>query len=262
MILIHRLADPPNILSSLTLVLDLFRAQQIQTEPNDYSLDDDSKKMEPIREFCKKVTSQETVFDMKAVHLNSDLYTSFLHLCAICVVPDQRFKHMIKDKKPLHEWFTVDDEALAMVILENSVLKWNKEFALKIVNPATFFTVVLTKNQRRSLPTARFTEVRDGNKLLTGWGSPGVGRFTELKQEVMNFRGCNYSTNGPPQLTNNGVKYVPFSTRMMKEWLQMYYEKGKRTMQTLAHVESRNVKARNQVFDNPLLSMFVNPVAI
>ena len=48
----------------------------------------------------------------------------------------------------------------------------------------------------------------------------------------------------------------------MNEWLQMYYEKGKRTMQTLAHVESRNVKARNQVFDNPLLSIFVTQVEI
>ena len=116
---------------------------------------------------------REPVLDMEATLRGSkEIYASFVALCSDCVVHHSRFKNKGSSSRSVSEWFTVHDEALCMVILENCVYKWNSEYTLRRelnrdsnnneLHLDAVLHLKLDRAMKNSLPRTKYSERVEG----------------------------------------------------------------------------------------------------
>jgi hypothetical protein len=105
-----------------------------------------------------------------------------------CVVGLHKFNRSIKNTHKLRHIATPSDEALALLLLENSEYRWNQEFERKKkgedVNedhlPPTMYTSLGQNKQQKG-----FT------RKYGGWSQAGIHRFNELVKKVRDDREKN-----------------------------------------------------------------------
>ena len=142
---------------------------------------------------------REPVLDMEATLRGSkEIYASFVALCSDCVVHHSRFKNKASSSRSVSEWFTVHDEALCMVILENCVYKWNSEYTLRRelnresnnneLHLDAVLHLKLDRAMKNSLPRTKYSERVEGEGTNRGWSLEGVERFMVIKTKVEETR--------------------------------------------------------------------------
>ena len=131
------------------------------------------------------------------VHSSKEIYASFVALCGNCVVHHTKYKSKACIGTDLN-WFTVDDEALSMLILENCVHKWNSEYTIRrslnqeqndgVVHLDAVLAMKMSREIKQTLPRTKFTERSEGEGNIGGWSVEGVERFKVLKLHVKQVR--------------------------------------------------------------------------
>ena len=88
-------------------------------------------------------------------------------------MPQKTYVYMSSlSESSVDNWFTVDDEALCVVLLENSLTKWNEEFdhrlGLNIGDDKDRFSVKLDLKSVKFSPTKYSTSKQDRDKKILG----------------------------------------------------------------------------------------------
>ena len=123
-----------------------------------------------------------------------ETYVSFLAYIGRHVVRDKHFKSLTHNTSPrdVNDWFTPQDEAIAITIFENGRERWKADFNLRMEecgsNPAFVTKSKLPKNKIHQLPPQKYTETRkNGRNEPSGWGHMGMKRYCELVQKCKDF---------------------------------------------------------------------------
>ena len=113
---------------------------------------------------------------------------------------DKHFKSLVTTaatcKTDVNGWFTPQDEALALVLFENGIHSWRKDFEkryeLADENAAGIMKVKLSKKDKSDLPPHKYTQRKSGSStLLKGWSVEGLIRYSDLVKSCLNFRQTN-----------------------------------------------------------------------
>lgn len=116
-------------------------------------------------------------------------YVGFKQFYAKVMVPHAVYSRQILEKKDLtSKLVTTDDEALALVIMENCVEKWNAEYEIRRKNALKHVRDTRNKNHKRTSGNDNCTEVTPEKRARTTEseqrmvsGTPGL--TTELNKE-------------------------------------------------------------------------------
>ena len=148
--------------------------------------------------FMTKCLGEEHCDVSKLVHNSQEEYATFFKTFSKAVIPDRKLKNMIRcyNEFPFELNFTVHDEALLMITLENNLKKWKFELEVKLAknpdHPSTITECKLTSPEKKCLPLSRYTMGSDtGGNLRTGWNVAGVKRFTFFLDKCKLFRQRN-----------------------------------------------------------------------
>ena len=139
----------------------------------------------------------EDNFDVHKFHRDKETYVSFLTYVGKHVVKLKHFKALVSTQntsaRDVNEWFTPQDEALAIVLFENGIERWKCDFNFRLTNaeenPAAVTRTTLTNEQRQKIPQHRYTDrSKRKNNLMKGWDVTGMIRYSELVKIVQTFR--------------------------------------------------------------------------
>lgn len=195
---------------------------------------------------------------------DNTLYTGFLQLIARTLVPYRHYKNKLTG---FHEvtWdklLTTDDEAFAWLVLENCMVRWNKEYTLRKrllesdeeQKAKGFFKVTIPSEKRRALPQTRFTQTTvNDKKVLCGWTDVGMNRFLEIKKNFENFKEDYEATGIIEDIGNVAVTN-------MKEEVAAQEEAAAQNKSGYQKSEKEQEKKRKleKVYRNKNLSKFAN----
>jgi hypothetical protein len=119
---------------------------------------------------------------------NNTVNEAYLYFCEKFlkyVVGVQSFNRAWKKNVPISEMATPTDEALALLLLENSHLRWSAEFA-----KAERGEVIAKED--KTLPMPLYTRLNGSQGGFTrkycGWSENGIARFNELYEMVKKDR--------------------------------------------------------------------------
>ena len=106
----------------------------------------------------------------------------FFYDCILrCVIGKQEWKRLIRLNKPISKVVSVSDEAFALLVLENSWLRWKYIFDHNIQD---------FKDKKKV--KARYTkDIREGNASFDGWTVKGLQKYNKLICKVMKDRKDN-----------------------------------------------------------------------
>ena len=129
-------------------------------------LDDDFLKL-------LQTLANDVTFTYEDLITDKEIYSSFLMMCGPCIMPQKTYVYMSSlSESSVDNWFTVDDEALCVVLLENSLTKWNEEFdhrlGLNIGDDKDRFSVKLDLKSVKFSPTKYSTSKQDRDKKILG----------------------------------------------------------------------------------------------
>ena len=119
--------------------------------------------------------------------VNED-YVTFCEKFIKCVVGAKTYGEGWKKRQKVCEMSSPSDEAMALLLLENSEARWSTEFEL---------LKTTTKVQDSLLPKAKYTGSGKNKKLpgitkrYGGWNNDGIERFNELFKLVKEDRKRN-----------------------------------------------------------------------
>ena len=114
---------------------------------------------------------------------NQQVNESYVYFCQKylkCVVGVQAFNRGVKNKLDISQIATSSDEALALLLLENSELRWTVEYQQKASNSVN----------EEQLPKTKYTccgqkKLQKGfTRKYGGWKQEGIDRFNELTKLV------------------------------------------------------------------------------
>ena len=145
--------------------------------------------------FIKDLMTLEDVSEAY-VHETQERYCAFLFLFGRRVVSQNLYKER---RDCSHERFekvyTMQDEALAIVILKNNLLKWQEEAKLRKLKCEDFkntdlMNVKITSKEMADCPKPLYTMnlEYDESNLRSGWGDAGFKEFMKILKKVNAFR--------------------------------------------------------------------------
>ena len=115
-------------------------------------------------------------FDTEELFHTESTYGSFVALLGSRLVPTVKFKKKVCDKSEEFETtFTAEDEALAIVILENNASKWSTEvnevLHNNLMNPDAIKVMLLSDDEKMIFPPSTFTMSTNeiSNNLQSRW---------------------------------------------------------------------------------------------
>ena len=131
-------------------------------------------------------------FSINELHEDIELYYAFISILGRYVVKDSIYRaNHPSSPSEIDKWFNAKDEALAMVLFENGIDRWNVEIRKKMEqNKNSFWLVELTKAEEQKLPPYKYTQKTKpvGSIMNDGWGYDGISRFITLLQKCESFR--------------------------------------------------------------------------
>jgi hypothetical protein len=123
------------------------------------------------------------------VNANGDVNENYIYFCETfvkCIVGMQKFKRRWKQNKKFSSIATASDEALALLLVENSEFKWMMEGQSgSTVEEAAKLATTKYTNAGKSKSSKGLT------KKNCGWKNEGIDRFNELYYMVMDDRKVN-----------------------------------------------------------------------
>ena len=139
------------------------------------------------------ILNNDITFSYEDIVSDKEVYSSFLIMCCPCIMPQKTYVYMSSlVESDVNEWFTVDDEALCIVLLENSLSRWNEEYlhrlSLQTPSGEDKFSVKLDLKTVTFSPPRYSTSKQEEDKKNTGWTCDGINRFMEIKDDVVSFR--------------------------------------------------------------------------
>ena len=158
---------------------------------------DGCKGLDEIIKICRDKPDDLLNMNMFQVLGSEKAYASFLLFCAQSVRPYSVYIEKVRCKEDIDNWITSDDDALCWVILQNSVERWNSEYALRIgkrtmeseYSVKGIMEIKLTKEEKNSLPPSLYTESKtDTKRKFCGWDETGIRAFREIKCANIQFR--------------------------------------------------------------------------
>ena len=130
-------------------------------------------------------------FSINAFHEDKDLYYAFISILGRYVVKDTIYRgNQPTAPKHVDTWFNAKDEAIALVLFENGIDRWNAEINYKKEQRDSFWLVELDKEAERTLPPYKYTQKnkKAGSVMNDGWGYEGISRYITILQKVEAFR--------------------------------------------------------------------------
>ena len=131
-------------------------------------------------------------FDIDAFHEDKDLYYAFISILGRYVIKDSTYRaNHPSASAEIENWFNAKDEAIAMVLFENGVERWNAEIRKKMeTNKNSFWLVELNKADEKNLPPYKYTQRNKtiGSVMNDGWGYDGISRYITILQKCESFR--------------------------------------------------------------------------
>ena len=130
-------------------------------------------------------------FSINAFHEDKQLYYAFISILGRYVVKDTIYRgNQPTAPNNVDNWFNVKDEAIALVLFENGIDRWNAEIKYKKAQRDLFWLVELDKEAERTLPPYKYTQrnKKAGSVMNDGWGYEGISRYITILQKVESFR--------------------------------------------------------------------------
>ena len=130
-------------------------------------------------------------FSINAFHEDKQLYYAFISILGRYVVKDTIYRgNQPTAPNNVDNWFNVKDEAIALVLFENGIDRWNAEIKYKKAKRDSFWLVELDKEAERTLPPYKYTQKnkKTGSVMNDGWGYEGISRYITILQKVEAFR--------------------------------------------------------------------------
>ena len=166
---------------------------------------DGCKGLDAIIKICQEKPADLLNMNMFEVLGSEKNYASFLLFCAQSVRPYSVYIDKVRCKEDIDNWITSDDDALCWVILQNSVERWNSEYALRNgkrtieseYSVKGIMEIKLTKEEKHSLPPSLYTESKiDTKRKFCGWDETGIKAFREVKHANIQFRKDSMAETG------------------------------------------------------------------
>ena len=131
-------------------------------------------------------------------HSDAELYYAFISVLGRKVMRDSAFKTNIPDNKDnFKHWFNARDEAMAFLLLDNGMERWNAEIDLLKQKSETdmFWTEKIDKNDEKKLPLYKYTqrkipseEESESSIQNDGWKLEGISMYKEFLKKINKFR--------------------------------------------------------------------------
>ena len=141
-----------------------------------------------------------TTFNLDVLLSSKDHYAAFIRLMGYQIVPTNRMKNMVLTEPDKYEAaYTEQDEALALIILDNNLQRWSLE-SKKILeksptNPDLLLDYKIKKAEMIDLeiPDTKYTMGvgTKKNNLRCGWSDTGIRVFNGFVKKVIDFRQTN-----------------------------------------------------------------------
>ena len=131
---------------------------------------------------------------LELIHSTDCSYASFFRIFARGILPHKKIKTLISGStSDFDSTFTAQDEALLIVILDNNLIRWIREFDKKLENVQgnldAFPNAKLSKKDKQDLPQPKYTMVKLGSSNLRGtWDDQGFGKFVDILTLVSEIR--------------------------------------------------------------------------
>ena len=134
---------------------------------------------ELMKDLIKLSDHQEIKYILKSLYDNEEMFYIYLHFCVSNVISKTKWKHNKYDKR-YHEYITVSDEALSLLILDNNSRRY-LEMSEKI-------GIIDAKINAKP----KYTLVNGAQKFKgKGWNRRGRMRYMEFSLAIENWRESN-----------------------------------------------------------------------
>ena len=161
------------------------------------SIKKDLQNNKAICDMVDKALNKDTVLEVDKLQDTKEAYGAFVQVFGQCIVPKAKFKRMICGTQDAYETsYTAEDEALALVILENNIEKWsaenNKALLANANHPDAILTYKLSAAEKEDIPQSKYTMgTSTNNNLRSGWNSKGIKKYTFFLKQTKTFREAN-----------------------------------------------------------------------
>jgi hypothetical protein len=122
------------------------------------------------------------------IYKTKENYASFVSKCMLPCVGQAKHRAFITGAKSLEDSFTVEDEALCILVLVNSYRKWKDEARWRLESLENRNATKLPEEVMKTLSKALYTEsnTEDEGKRNTrqGWSHEGQVAFVLIKRSV------------------------------------------------------------------------------
>jgi hypothetical protein len=160
--------------------------------------EDASQIVKDVVQFFDTIVFSEDM-DVNKIHTTKETYAALVYLFAKCIVPSQLFKDMIQHSQgTFDKTFTVQDEAMCLLILSNNLPRWVAEAKAKVEHngnslPKCLTNVTLPKAIASTIPKSRYTMgTEESSNLRSGWGPEGMAKYEDFDNKVEQFREENH----------------------------------------------------------------------
>jgi hypothetical protein len=136
------------------------------------------------------------MLELRMVPLDDDgesvtINPAFLYFCFYflkCVVGVHAFNRCMKQQMKISDVATPSDEALALLLLENSERRWTTEYLNQVAKEQA------NQEKPQAVPLPKYTGLGNGKqdkgftKKFGGWTQAGIQRYNEIFDDVVNDR--------------------------------------------------------------------------
>jgi len=122
------------------------------------------------------------------IYKTQETYASFVSKCMLPVVGQAAHRSYVTGAKSLEECFTIEDEALCLLVLVNSYRKWKDEASWRLQSYANRVASKVPEESMRTFSKSLYTESNsdEGGKRTTrqGWSHEGQVVFILFRRAV------------------------------------------------------------------------------
>ena len=122
------------------------------------------------------------------IYKTQEIYASFVSKCMSPCIGLAAYRSYVTGAKSLEECFTVEDEAMCLLVLVNSYRKWKDEARWRLQSYTNRVASKVPEEIMRSFSKSLYTEsnVDEGGKRTTrqGWSHEGQAVFILFKRAV------------------------------------------------------------------------------
>ena len=150
---------------------------------------------EAICDMIKQVLNKDNPLQIDKIQEKKETYAAFVQIFGHNIVPNAKFKRMIGGETHTFEKsYTSEDEALALVILDNNIERWsaitNKAITANPNHPDALLSYKLSNAEKEGIPPTKYTmgTNSNNNNLRSGWNKKGIKKYTQFLKQTKAFR--------------------------------------------------------------------------